>query len=75
KLESLPIFVSEDYDVKEWFLEKMKGATVTNNRRRIARHCSHFKTEALLSWREVGMEFLITTGIVIKDCQPERNDH
>ncbi|WP_213061156.1 hypothetical protein, partial [Escherichia coli] len=46
--------------LKERFLEKMKGATVTNNRSRIARHCSHFKTEALLSWREVGMEFLIT---------------
>ncbi len=46
--------------LKNGFLNKMKGATVTNNRRRIARHCSHFKTEALLSWREVGMEFLIT---------------
>lgn len=41
--------------LKNGFL-KMKGATVTNNRSRIARHCSHFKTEALLSWREVGME-------------------
>lgn len=46
--------------LKNGFFKRMKGATVTNNRRRIARHCSHFKTEALLSWREVGMEFLIT---------------
>ncbi|HBY7512417.1 hypothetical protein AWS17_08515 [Enterobacter hormaechei subsp. steigerwaltii] len=53
--------------LKNGFLNKMEGATVTNNRSRIARHCSHFKTEALLSWREVGMEFLITTGIVIRD--------
>jgi len=50
------VIVWEDYEVKEWILEKMKGATVTNNSSRIARHCSHFKTEALLSWREVGME-------------------
>jgi hypothetical protein len=42
--------------LKNTFLNKMKGATVMNNRSRIARHCSHFKTEALLSWREVGME-------------------
>jgi len=42
--------------LKNTFLNKMKGATVTNNRSRIAHHCSHFKTEALLSWQEVGME-------------------
>jgi hypothetical protein len=42
--------------LKNGFFKKMKGATVMNNRRRIARHCSHLKTEALLSWREVGME-------------------
>lgn len=30
--------------LKNTFLNKMKGATVTNNRSRIARHCSSFKS-------------------------------
>lgn len=67
------IFVSEDYDVKEWLLEKMKGATVTNNRSRIARHCSTSKQKPFCHGEKWEWNLNITTGIVIRDCQPERN--
>jgi CDGSH-type Zn-finger protein len=59
--------------LKNGFLNKMKGATVTNNRSRIARHCPTSKQKPFCHGEKWKWNLNITTGIVIRDCQPERN--
>ncbi|KAI3477773.1 hypothetical protein L1887_60420 [Cichorium endivia] len=49
----------------------MKGATVTNNRSRIARHCPTSKQKPFCHGEKWEWNLNITTGIVIRDCQPE----